>query len=65
MILYIPTQDAEQLLELLGNRSENGFCEAWFYDIRQQIIEQLPKSTQTISLQNAIEKVLKQHKLIK
>lgn len=65
MILYIPTRDAKQLLELLDNHGKNRFCEAWFYDIRQQIIEQLPKSTRTISLQDAIENVLKQHKLIK
>lgn len=65
MILYIPTRDAKQLLELLNNHGKNSFCEAWFYDIKQQIIEQLPKSTRSISLQDTVEKVLKQHKLIK
>lgn len=64
MILYIPTNDANQLLELLNSFGENRFCEAWLHDIKQQIIEQLPKSTRAISLQVKIEDVLKQHKLL-
>ncbi len=56
MILYIPTSEAQELLELLS-KGKN-FNESWRNDMMWQIREQLPKKTKTINLSDRIKEVV-------
>ena len=54
MILYIPTREAQELLELLS-KGKN-FNESWRNDMMWQIREQLPKSTKSVNLSDEVRK---------
>lgn len=56
MILYIPTREAQELLELLS-KGKN-FNESWRNDMMWQIREQLPKNTKTINLSDRIKELV-------
>lgn len=58
MILYVPTREAEELLELISKYGKK-FNESWRYDMMEQIREQLPKKTTTINLSDRIREEVK------
>ena len=58
MILYIPTSEAQELLELLSKVPKKTFNESWLNDMMWQIREQLPKSTKTINLSDRIKELV-------
>lgn len=60
MILYIPTDEAEGLYELIDRLGDRHINKSVQYDLLQQIKEQMPKKTTTISLNDLVEKIVKQ-----
>lgn len=58
MILYIPTREAEELLELISKYGDK-FNMSWGYDMMEQIREQLPKNTKTVNLSDRIRQEVK------
>ena len=58
MILYVPTSEASELLQLLSIGSQR-FNPSWLYDMMEQIREQMPKPTKAVNLSDEIEKQVK------
>ena len=59
MILYIPTNEAESLLEMLENFGDKRFNPSWLYDMKEQIREQMRSyKMKTITLEEALKKEL-------
>lgn len=56
MLLYIPTSEAQELLNLLS-KGKN-FNESWRNDMMWQIREQLPKKTKAINLSDRIKELV-------
>ena len=59
MILYIPTDEAEGLYELIDKLGDEHLNKSTQYDLLQQIKEQMPKKTTTVSLDDLVEKRVK------
>ncbi len=59
MILYIPTTEAEGLQRLIAKHSNQYLNPSIRYDLLQQIEEQTPKKTTTVSLNDLIDKRIK------
>ena len=59
MILYIPTLDSDGLYQLIDKHGDNYLNKSIKYDLLQQIYEQTPKKTTSVSLDDIIDKKIK------
>ncbi len=59
MILYIPTYEAEELYHLIDKFGDKHMNPSNRNDLLQQIREQMPKQTTTVSLSDIIDKRIK------
>ena len=61
MILYIPSSEAEGMLELISKYGDKILNMSTMYDLKKQISEQMPKQTKTVNLNELIEKKVKMY----
>ena len=61
MILYIPSSEAEGMLELISKYGDKILNMSTMYDLKEQIREQMPKKTKTVSLNDLIEEKVKMY----
>ena len=59
MILYVPSSEAEGMLELISKYGHKILNMSTMYDLKEQIREQMPKQTQSVNLDELIEKKVK------
>ena len=61
MILYVPSSEAEGMLELISKFGDKRLNMSTMYDLKEQIREQMPKQTKTVSLNDMIEEKVKMY----
>ena len=59
MILYVPSSEAKGMLELISKYGDKILNMSTMYDLKEQIREQMPKQTQSVNLDELIEKKVK------
>ena len=59
MILYVPSSEAKGMLELISKFGEKRLGLSTTYSLKVQIMEQMPKETKTVNLNELIEKKVK------
>lgn len=59
MILYVPSSEAKGMLELISKYGDKILNMSTMYDLKEQIREQMPKQTETVNLNELIEKKVK------
>jgi hypothetical protein len=59
MILYVPSSEAEGMLELISKHGDKILHGSTMYDLKEQIREQMPKQTKTVNLNELIEEKVK------
>jgi len=59
MILYVPSNEAEGMLELISKHGDKILNMSTMYDIKEQIREQMPKQSKTVNLNELIEEKVK------
>ena len=59
MILYVPSIEAEGMLELISKHGDKILHRSTMYGLKEQIREQMPKQTKTVNLNELIEEKVK------
>lgn len=59
MILYVPSSEANGVLELISKYGDKILSTSTIYDLEEQIREQTPKQTKSVNLNELIEEKVK------